>query len=137
MADVTKTIANIRPLIPADVVNGLAGGAGYVGEVFRLNSSEVWVQAQASTPTGANGLLGLCVADTTRRTDGAVAFGDRISLVLIGEVTGFTGLNGGTKYYLSDTAGAIADAAGTDKRFIGLAKDATTLWFNPVGEAAS
>ena len=56
------------------------------------------------------------VADTT-------AF----ALQHLGVVSGFTGLDLGAEYYLSDTPGAISTTAGTYKKLIGIAISATEI----------
>ncbi len=138
MTDYAPSAVNaVKPLIPSTAVSGIAGGSFTVGDAVVFNSSEVWVKADASAASTAKGLVGICVSCGTRRSDGSVVSGDKVDVVVHGRVAGWSGLNGGTDYYLSDTAGKIADAAGTVTRFIGQANSTTVLFVNAVGPATS
>lgn len=57
--------------------------------------------------------------------------GGTIQVAISGPVSGFTGLTAGSKYYLSNTAGAISTSAGTTRVFIGWALSTTILVFSP------
>ena len=137
MADLTLTVKNIRPLIPSQVVHGLAGGSFNVGDAVVLNASEVWVEADASAAPTAVGLAGICVGCGTRRTDGGVVVNDRVDVAVFGRVSGFLDANGGSNYYLSDNAGLVSDAAGTVTRFIANGESATTIFVNGTGIGTS
>lgn len=50
-----------------------------------------------------------------------------IDVQFVGVVGGFSGLNEGEKYYLSDTAGAISDSPGTYEVLVGIAISPTEL----------
>lgn len=137
MADVTVTATKVRPLVPSLVTKGVAGAALTLGEAVILNSSEVWVASDADALATAKGLVGIVVASGKAKSDGSVASGDEVSVLLHGRVAGFSGLVGGVDYYLSGTTGRLADTAGTVKRFMGHAEDVDVLYIDPVGEASS
>lgn len=56
-----------------------------------------------------------------------VSEGGKATIVIAGEVGGFSGLTIGTQYYLSDTAGAISTTPGTNTRKVGIASSSTTI----------
>jgi hypothetical protein len=140
MANATVSVGDIKPLIPSEVVGGVAAAnvTVAVGKVFRRDSNGKWVLAQANTSAGATGELGLCVATGRAETDGDALAEEALTLVLQGRVAGFTDLDETLNYYLSDnTAGVIEDAAPAVSRFLGSAENANVLYFNPVGAATS
>jgi hypothetical protein len=53
-------------------------------------------------------------------------------VAISGPVSGFTGLTAGSKYYVSNTAGAITTTPGTYSVFVGWALSTTILLFDPV-----
>jgi len=57
----------------------------------------------------------------------AITAGSTGYVDIVGEITGFTGLTIGSKYYLSNTAGAVSTSAGTVTRKVGIATSSTTL----------
>ncbi len=59
--------------------------------------------------------------------------GNALTIAISGPVTGFVGLTPGSKYYASNTAGAIQATAGTNTVFVGWALSATSLLFDPYG----
>ena len=60
------------------------------------------------------------------------ASGEAITVVYQGHMGGYTGLTPGATYYVSDTVGEIADAAGTTSLKVGRALNATTLLILPL-----
>jgi len=57
--------------------------------------------------------------------------GNAFTLQTHGVVIGFTGLDAGKPYFLSDTAGAISTSVGTQEKMIGIAISATQIWIAP------
>lgn len=92
----------------------------------------------ATTPApvyidSGDGELYLCDADDTDKL-GFIGFviddstdGNNATLQKDGIVSGFSGLTTGSKYYLSDTAGAISTTPGTNEVLVGIAVSATQL----------
>lgn len=93
--------------------------------VYFKESDQKWYKADADL-TATFDQLQLGLAKST------VAINTGLSVAISGPVAGFTGLTAGSKYYLSNTAGAITTTAGTNSVFIGWALSATKLLFNPV-----
>ncbi len=74
--------------------------------------------------------IGLVVAGA----DGAVSFaaGDWVDVVLFGPVEGFaTNLAAGTRVYVDDDAGILADAVGTKVTLVGVGLNTTVLLVTP------
>lgn len=72
------------------------------GQIVSLNSSSVWVLADANTASLYDGLLGVVVIGGATGAEVTVAL--RGSIVYL---TAFSTLTVGTAYYLSETAGAL------------------------------
>jgi len=115
MADITVTAANVRRLNSStdEVHQFIAGVTITAGQVVAQNSSGALVLADGSA---AGTAMGKGVA-----LNGGVA-GDVIAVMKRGKVTGYTtnlpAYEG--KVYISDTAGAFADAAGTKGASVGV-----------------
>ena len=111
MADITVTAANvgISDPIKANTVTGIAAVAITAGQAGYMNSSGKIALSDASA-AGTAKFDGIAVE--------GVGAGQAVTLAE-GEMTGFTlAGNYGSLLYLSDTAGALADAAGTPTRAI-------------------
>lgn len=127
MADITRTKADVRPLagcIYSD--NHEAGGTIEAGEVVYLNGSSGWVVADASAAGTVSGLVGVVVSPQDA-VDGDMD----LSVVIFGPVTGYSSMTPGALHYVSDTAGEVADAAGTKTKRVGYADSATVLFVCP------
>lgn len=94
--------------------------------VYFKESDQRWYKADADLTTTFDQLQ-IGINKTT-----AGASGVTIQVAISGPVSGFTGLTAGSKYYLSNTAGAITTTAGTYSVFLGWALSTTSLLFNPV-----
>jgi len=57
----------------------------------------------------------------------AITLGNSDYVDTQGEISGFTGLVVGAKYYLSDTSGLVSTTAGTVTRKVGIATSPTTM----------
>lgn len=91
--------------------------------VYLKESDQRWYKATASTvATFSQVQLGVA------RTAGNVS--DTIQVSILGPVSVFSGLTAGSKYYLSDTAGAVSTTPGTYKVFIGTALTTSTILVN-------
>lgn len=139
MSDITLVATQVRPLLGAITRMFDAGEAMTVGDVVRVSTSGTVVKGDASTAPGAKGQLGIVVAGANAHSSGTIASGERVTVVVFGPVfLGSTVTLDETKtHYLSDTAGKIADAAGTVTRAIGNAESNTVFFFNPSDTAAS
>lgn len=129
MADINVTARLVKPLPGASIRPFLAGGSGNVGDLVYVDSNGEAQQADASAAGTALG-VGIVVA---AGGEGALTFasGDALSVVVAGPVTGFSGMTPGGVLYASDTAGKLADAAGTVSHKEALALSATDLLIVP------
>ena len=128
MADISKTAADVRALPHAVVERYDAGGSLNAGDTVYLASDGDVDQADASA-AATTYAIGIVIADS----DGSTSFvaGDRVDVVTFGRVAGFSGMTPGDVLYQSDTAGALADAAGTTSHKVGKARSATVFFVNP------
>ena len=120
MADITiSTPANIRPLVKqgAIVHQGAAGVALTVGNALYLASDGTWKKADGNVSAAVARVQGVAVESFDGET--SIASGDPVSVCTFGPISGIGGLTAGANYYLSDNAGAIADAVGLFDRIIG------------------
>ena len=108
MADITVTAAQVAALFPdkAEIVDMIAAEA---------------ITAGLAVYQDANGKAGIADANASGKQQfrgialNAAGAGQAVSVLVRGHVAGFTvsGMNGDAIAYLSDTAGALADAHGT------------------------
>lgn len=113
MADIVVTAANVGRSDPFTdtTVQGLAAVAITAGQVVYMNATGGLAIADGSA-AGTAEALGVAM-------NGA-GIGGAVTVLKEGECTGFTlAGNYGTFLYLSDTAGALADAAGTVSKVLG------------------
>lgn len=108
MADITVTAAQVAVVSPhnAEIYDFIATEAITAGQpVYQLSTGKVGV-ADANA-AGKQQFRGIALK--------AAAAGQAVSVLKRGMVTGYTisGLNRDVAVYLSDTAGSLADAAGT------------------------
>jgi hypothetical protein len=133
MALITRTAADVRPLPGAFVRRFTAGGSGTLGDSVYINSSEQVVQANAGA-AGTTYAIGIIVSCPNGGT--TFASGDAVDVLLFGPMAGFSGMTPHDVLYQSDTAGRIADAAGTTSHKVGRALSATVFMFLPVATEA-
>jgi hypothetical protein len=112
MADLTLTAAQIAPVFPLNSLDEtydmVAGVSITAGQAIRQNtSSGKAALADANAGSGAEKAIGLSL--------NAAGAGQGVSFIQRGKVYGFdlSGLAYGALVYLSDTAGALADAPST------------------------
>lgn len=120
MAQVTKTTAQIALVYPqkAEVYDKIAAEAITAGETVYVNTAGKVAKGDASA-AGTLKNSGLAL--------NSAAAGKAVSVLKRGHVAGVavSGLNVGAVVYFSDTAGEMADAAGTTSKAIGVV-DATS-----------
>lgn len=108
MADITVTAAQVAVLDPLKAVIGTyrAGADLTIGQAVYIDTNGK-VQVADADATGKKQFRGIAL-----RT---VSSGDAVSVLHEGEIGGFTvsGMNGDAIAYLSNTAGKLADAAGS------------------------
>jgi len=108
MSDIALTAVQVAPVYPmtADIVSVVLGEAVTQGTILYQTSTGTFSKADANG-SGLQQARGVALA--------AGGAGQTISMLRRGECYGFTvsGMNADAIVYLSDTAGALADAAGT------------------------
>jgi hypothetical protein len=125
MADIVVTARRVSPLPGAHIEPMIAGGAGNVGNAVYVDNVGR-VQVADASGAGTAQAIGVVVSAGSQ---GATAFvdGDAVSVIVHGRVNGFTGMTPGARVYLSDTAGSLADAAGTVSKIMGVSIAADTV----------
>jgi hypothetical protein len=103
------------------IYTGVAGETLAAGDaVYFKTSDQRWWKTDASAEATSIGVvIGFAQA--------AAIAGGGINILLAGIEKNLTGLTPGSKYYLSDTPGAVASSAGTNTRGVGTAESATVL----------
>jgi len=114
MADITVTAARVATIFPAKtlIFDAEAAVAIKAGEAVYINSNGKAALADASA-AGTLGTPGVAL--------NSAGAGSGVSVLKEGHVAGYdlSGLAYGAKVYVSDTAGALADAAGTVSFVVG------------------
>lgn len=109
------------------IVSGTAGETVAAGQLVYLKASDGrWWLADADLPLTVNNVV-LGMAQGAGAAAGAIASG----VMLQGLDTNQVGLTPSTVYYASNTAGGISSSVGTNEVTVGIAKTATTFYFNP------
>ena len=125
MADITRTKEKISVVYPhkAKIDNGIAAAALEAGQPVYIDSNRKYNKADSNT-TAADQFRGIALE--------TVGAGMPVSILVEGELTGYT-LTGAydSALYVSDTAGELADAAGTTSlqvgRIVGLPRSNGTM----------
>ena len=132
MADIAQS-SDVSPLIGAVVKAVNAGGNVRVGNCAYIVSDGDWEEADANVSAITSAGLGIIVA--THDGELTAVDGDGISVVVLGPVTGFSGLTPGQRVFVSINVGRIADAApsgaGTWTQCLGYVLDAQTIFVLP------
>jgi hypothetical protein len=109
------------------VVNGTAGENITTGQiVYFKEADQKWWKADADI-VGTFDQVVLAVAQQT------VSANASLNVLLQGMDKTQTGLTAGSKYYLSNTAGAISTTPGTTEVFLGWANTTVQFIFDPLG----
>jgi hypothetical protein len=135
MADITVVAADVRPLTGAMKRAAVAGEALTVGHVVYVDSYSGNLPSVKKTAGGAVATanpFGVVVAGSPV-TGGStsIASGEGCDVVVLGPVAGFSGMTSGGNIWVSNTAGAAADAVGTKSGVLGLAESPTVLFVRP------
>lgn len=135
MADITVTAADVRPLTGAITRKAVCNEAMNVGAAVYIDGSSgnlPTVKLLLSAVLATGNLYGVVVAgDPAKEGATAIAVGDTVDVVTYGPVAGFSGGTAGGFVWGSDTAGRVADAAGTKSTFAGVMETPTILFLRP------
>lgn len=134
MADLTATAVNVRALREhgAITIPAQAGESLTIGQLVYPASDGDWNLADANTTAAAARAQGIVVESYDGET--TVASGAQCTVCVFGPVTGLSTITPGANYYVSDTAGAVADAAATYDRIVGWGAEiagSNVLWLHP------
>lgn len=109
----------------AQTVSAVAGETIAAGQTvyFKESDQRWWLTDADTSATFSQVKLGFVVSGG--------AAGEGVTIQLSGIAEGFSGLTAGTKYYLSNTAGAVSSSAGTTEVFFGVATSTTAILMAP------
>jgi len=133
MAALAYTARNISATQEQGAIiwNREAAVAITVGQLVYLNSSDKWALADGNVSIAAAAAVGGVVNSTDVYGSTSIAAGKNASVCIHGTVYGFSSLTPGALGWVSDTAGEIADAAGTYDYIVGQCVHADTFYVNP------
>ena len=121
MALITKVGASVRPANANQcIIRQLTSGEAIdVGEAVYIKAADgkAWLAAGGAAATAV--LAGIVVAIGSNGQVTGTGAGEVLSVVMSGPVAGFT-VDAGDLIYVSDTAGALGDVAGTVTKVAGL-----------------
>jgi hypothetical protein len=131
MADIALTAANIRALTENGAITAMfkAGGALGIGDVVYLAADGDVEEADANVSNTVGRGIGIVVAGPSDST--TIAAGDPVTVCIFGPVEGWSGATPGNSVFVSNTAGRLADAAGTVSHVMGRVISATRIWISP------
>jgi hypothetical protein len=129
MSDLTFTAKNIVPLEGAVTRPFVAGGALNVGDSVYMASDGDVEQSDGNVSNAVARSIGVVTASYDGET--TIAAGHACTVCVYGPVGGFTSLTPGNYGYVSNTAGKIADAAGTFNFIVGRAEDTDVFFVDP------
>jgi hypothetical protein len=117
-ADLTVVAANVRPLPGAIVIRLEAAAAIDVGAPVYMSAAGEVTEA-IGTSFAASKAIGVCVGVTNGASATAAADGESVDVCIFGPISGCdTTYN--VLYYVKDTAGVMADTAGTKDCIVGI-----------------
>jgi len=117
MVAIPATARRISPLPGAILRPYDLGGPAKIGDSVYM-AADGDVEQTSGGAAGTKKSIGVITAIGTEGALTGVA-GDRVSVVRYGPVAGYTGITPGAPAYVSDTAGELADAAGTNSFVVG------------------
>jgi hypothetical protein len=131
--EVTCVTADVRPLEGAMIRRACAAAALDFGMAVYISSATGNIPNVSKCAPGAlatGHMFGIVVSGSLGGT--SVASGEPCDVVVLGPVTGYTGMTpGATIWASSDTAGALSTVVGAKSTIVGLAESATTVLVRP------
>lgn len=126
MADITRTKASVSQLAGPSGYRVAAGEALEAGHVIYIDGTNGAKKADASAAATAKA-AGVAVS-SGYITGGDIASGATFDVAGPGAIVGgFSGMTPGDQLYVSDTAGALSDTAGTKSKPVARAISATEI----------
>jgi hypothetical protein len=136
MGNVSLTVANVRPLEGAIMRRAIAGEALAFGDAVYVSTYSGDKPVVSKASGAAIDALIVCygvVVSTQADLGGAtsVAISAACDVVVLGPVTGYTGMTSGAHIWVSDTAGLLSTTVGTKSCVVGLAESPTVVFVRP------
>ncbi len=130
--EITVTPADVRPLTGAIMRRAVAGEALAYGDAVYISSyngdKPVVSKTNGAAVATANS-FGVVVSGAS--ANAAVAAGEACDVVVLGPVTGYSGMTAGATLWVSNTAGALSSVVGTKSGVVGLAESPTVMMVRP------
>ncbi len=129
--EVTVVTTDVRPLTGAITRRAKASAAIAFGDAVYISSytgDKPIVTKCDGSDLGKALAFGIAVAPQTD-TDGAtsIAASDWCDVVVLGPVTGYTGMTSGAHIWVSDTVGRLSTVVGTKSCIVGIAESPTVV----------
>lgn len=132
MPDITINPATIRPLRGSTVSMSNAAEAMELGDLVYVSGDGEVGLTDADDSATLTGRLGIAVGVSNHINSGAVAAGERVTVLWLGRVAIPGAELDVTKiYYVSNNPGKISDAPGTITRAVGGPETSEIFSFNP------
>jgi len=135
MAVISYTKAKVRPLPGAIVRRYNAGGSLEPGKAVYVDTAGA-VQAAINSAATAGRGRGIVVSD--RDGDTSFTSGDRVDVVVLGPVAGYSSMSEGVPYYVAASAGKITatkPGSGTQQFVLGYAESTSVFFVMPQATA--
>jgi len=133
MANITVTVADVRPLGGAVIRRACATEALAFGDIVYIDSATGAipnVSKAVGTDLATGHAYGIVVSGNLAGT--SVAIGEACDVVVLGPVTGYSSMTPGATVWVSDTAGRLSDSVGTCSCILGVAESAATVLVRPI-----
>jgi hypothetical protein len=139
MTDVTINPKHVRPLVGSTVVPKTCGVTATVGDIVYFYGDDEVRKTDADTAGTVTGRVGQIVAGGRHEPSGAIAVGERVTVLEFGRVSygPDANLDLTKQYYVSNTAGKMGDVTGTITRRLGAPESSEVFFFNPDAVAAT
>ncbi len=121
--------STVKPLQGAIVRRYEAAATIEAGQLLYLDSSGTVNLAAGGAVATTKPFIGVAVQDAVD--------GDQLDVVVFGPIICVTGGTPGATAYIADTAGSVAETAGTKQFCIGVVEAATILFVRPTSLAAA
>lgn len=130
--EVAVTTADVRPLGGAIIRRAVASATLALGDVVYVSSYSGDRPVVTKTAGGAVATAnpyGIVVAGAAANT--TIAAGEAVDVVVLGPVTGYSGMTSGNTIWVSNTDGRLSTVVGTKSGIVGLAETPETVYVRP------
>lgn len=130
--EVTVVTTDVRPLGGALIRRAIAYHALALGDVVYISSysGNLPVVSKASANAGSTANpFGVVVAGALAST--TIAANEAVDIVVLGAVTGYTGMTSGNTIWVSNTTGRLSSVVGTSSAVVGVAESPATVFVRP------